>query len=150
MKTFELTTGFIAAVMIALGAAYYVNNSTTVGEESVVATKSNNVHQQCTGNYIWFEVKPGEEIECGDLAAITQITLNLHDVSVYDPLSDMSSWTTSQSGAASLTGCDDFPSFNCAVGYTVDANNFELSADGLYWQPKQNVMPECYICRPTP
>jgi len=36
MKFFELTTGFIAAVMIALGAAYYVNNSATVEEEPVV------------------------------------------------------------------------------------------------------------------
>lgn len=36
MKIFELTTGFIAAVMIALGANYYVNNNASVGEESVL------------------------------------------------------------------------------------------------------------------
>src|SRR5690554_5239809 len=52
MKVYELTTGFIAAVMIALGAAYYVNNSPTVGgEPEEVSMKLAALNQDC----VWYQ-----------------------------------------------------------------------------------------------
>lgn len=50
MKLFELTSGFIAAVLIALGAYQYVNRA-TVEEESVVTEAVNKV-----ANLHWFSV----------------------------------------------------------------------------------------------
>lgn|SRR5690606_21748612 len=55
MKLFELTSGFIAAVLIALGAYQYVNRA-TVEEEPVVTDEtaiSNNLDP------MWYQFNPG-------------------------------------------------------------------------------------------
>ena len=69
MKLFELTSGFIAAVVVALGVNYYVNNA-TVEEEPVVTEAVNkvaNLHwyqRQVDGSYTYDGLRPEPSSEC--------------------------------------------------------------------------------------
>lgn len=94
MKLFEITTGFIAAVLVALGAYQYVNK-TQVGEEAVVEENAVvtqlYVYQNSTsdgarnpGN--WIPEPPQNEPNCGEEGPVP---CKIHlDLSQYDDMEE--------------------------------------------------------------
>lgn len=118
MKIYDLFSGFIAAVVIALGAGLYVNEDTSVGEELMVEEKVR-IEQ-------WFLYTGPQFGEPG---------YNPHDPELYqpydDPMEDEPTCTGTQTVCAVKTETAISPVTGLEIPATADLDDLEKDINDL-------------------